>query len=166
MINKDQIEVLEILAARKKINGMPVGLIIDESSHIKKGIESFGVSRQYAGSVGRVDNCQVGVYASLCNYTSATLVHEKLFLPEGWTLDPRRCDKAGMPKDQREFRTKPELALEIIDECVANGVCFDWIGGDGLYGHSGDLTSGLDDRGLFYVLDVHRMKWSIWRSPL
>lgn len=123
------------------------------------------MSRQYAGSVGKVDNCQVGVYASLCNYTSATLVHEKLFLPESWAEAPRRCDRAGIPKDQREFRTKPELALEMIDECVKNGVCFDWIGGDGLYGHSGELTRGLDDRGLFFVLDVHRDEMVYFEKP-
>lgn len=71
MINKVQIQVSETFAAQKKINGMPVGLIIDESSHLKKSVESLGVSRQYAGLVGNVDNCLVAVYASLCNETSA-----------------------------------------------------------------------------------------------
>lgn len=165
VINKVQTQASEALSAQKKINKLPVGLITDESSHLKKGIESVGVSRQYAGSAGKVDNCQVGVYTSLVNGTSATLIHEKLFLPESWTEDPRRCDKAGIPEDQREFRTKPELALEMIDECVKNGVCFDWIGGDGLYGHSGELTRGLDDRGLFYVLDVHRDEMVYLEEP-
>lgn len=165
VIREIQTRVSETLATQKKINGLPVGLIIDESSHLKKGNESVGVSRQYAGSAGKVDNCQVGVYASLCNYSSATLVHEKLFLPENWTEDAKKCDRAGIPECQRKFRTKPQLALEIIDECVENGVCFDWIGGDGLYGHSGELTRGLDKRRLFFVLDVHRDEMVYLEEP-
>jgi SRSO17 transposase len=156
VLRKVQRQTSEALAAQKEENGRPVGLLLDESSHIKKGEKSVGVSRQYAGSVGKVDICQVGVYASLCNHTYATLVHEKLFLPESWSEDPGRCKEAGIPEQERRFRTKPELALEIIDECVENGVSFDWVGGDGLYGHSGELTRGLDDRGLFFVMDVHR----------
>lgn len=160
-----QTQASDILAGQKEINGLPVGLLIDESSTIKKGNESVGVSRQYAGSVGKVDNCQVGVYASLCNDTSTTLVHEKLFLPESWTGDAKKCDRAGIPEEHRKFKTKPQLALEIIDECVENGVRFDWIGGDGLYGHSGELTRALDERGLFFVLDVHRDEMVYLEEP-
>lgn len=165
VIRDVQTQASDILAGQKEINGLPVGLLIDESSTVKKGNESVGVSRQYAGSVGKVDNCQVGVYGSLCNDTSTTLVNEKLFLPESWTKDTRRCDKAGIPKDKREFKTKPQLALEIIDECVENGVRFDWVGGDGLYGHSGELTRALDERGLFFVLDVHRDEMVYFEEP-
>src|SRR5665811_651761 len=86
VLRKVQKQASEALAVQKEKNGQPTGLIMDESSHVKKGNRSVGVSRQYAGSVGKVDNCQVGVYASLCNHTYATLVHEKLFLPESLSL--------------------------------------------------------------------------------
>lgn len=106
--------------------------------------------------VGKVDNCQVGVYASLCNDTSATLVNERLFLPEAWADDPTRCEKAGIPEEARQHQTKPQLALEMIAELADLGIQWDWIGGDGLYGHCYELTTGLDERELFYVLDVHK----------
>jgi SRSO17 transposase len=103
-----------------------------------------------------VENCQVGVYSSLCHGTHATLINERLFLPECWAADPGRCDRAGIPEDAHEHHSKPQLALSMIDEDVANGIQFDWIGGDGLYGHSFEFTKGLDERNLFYVLDVHK----------
>lgn len=166
VLKKVQYQASEVLSGQKEKNGRPTGLIIDESSHVKKGEMSVGVSRQYAGSVGKVDNCQVGVYASLCNHTFATLIHEKLFLPESWAQDAARCKQAGIPSDQRKHRTKPELALEIIDECVENGVSFDWIGGDGLYGHSHELGRGLDERGHFFVMDVHKDETVFLEDPL
>lgn len=165
VIREVQIQASSVLAVEKARNGEPVGIVIDESAHLKKGIMSVGVSRQYAGLIGKVDNCQVGVYASLCNGTHATLVAERLFLPESWTGDLQRCQRAGIPGEECIPRTKPQLALDIIDECVANGVAFDWVGGDGLYGHSGELTRGLDDRGLFFVLDVHRDQMAYLEEP-
>jgi SRSO17 transposase len=166
VLKKVQCQASEVLSEQKQKNGRPTGLIVDESSHVKKGKKSVGVSRQYAGSVGKVDNCQVGVYASLCNHTFATLIHEKLFLPESWTQDASRCGEAEVPNEERKYRTKPQLALEIIDECAGNGVSFDWIGGDGLYGHSHELTRGLDERGLFFVLDVHKDETVFLEEPL
>jgi SRSO17 transposase len=148
-------EVSEIMENNKAKTGRPTGLIIDESAHLKKGKHSVGVSRQYAGVAGKVDNCQVGVYASLCNDKLATLVDERLFLPEKWTIDPERCKKAGVPLPERKYKTKPQLALELVDKQLENGVKFDWVGGDGLYGHSFELTTGLEQRGVFYLLDVH-----------
>nr|WP_297335817.1 transposase [Algoriphagus sp.] len=117
-------------------------------------------------SVGKVDNCQVGVYASLCNDTFATLVNEKLFLPKNWVEDKNRCDKAGIPNTERIFRTKPQLALALVDECIAHGVAFDWVGADGLYGHSDILCSGLDKRGLLFVLDVHNDETVFFEEPV
>jgi SRSO17 transposase len=145
-----------VCVTQKAKNFLPTGLIVDESATIKKGNDSVGVGRQYAGVVGKVENCQVGVYASLCNDTSATLVNERLFLPESWADDPERCTKAGIPEHAQPHQTKPQLALSMIDELDNLGIQWDWIGGDGLYGHSYELTTGLDERGLFYVLDVHK----------
>lgn len=136
--------------------GRPTGLIVDESATVKKGKHSVGVGRQYAGVVGKVENCQVGVYASLCHDTSATLVNERLFLPQAWTEDPDRCQKAGIPEEARQHQTRPQLALAMLDELGHLGIQWDWIGGDGLYGHCYEFTTGLEERKLFYVLDVHK----------
>jgi SRSO17 transposase len=91
----------------------------------------------------------------VCHDTSATLVNERLFLPEAWSEDAARCEQAGIPKSEQHHQTKPQLALSMIDELDNLGLQWDWIGGDRLYGLSYELTRGLDARGLFYVLDVH-----------
>ena len=149
-------DMAAVCEGQKRKTGLPIGLIVDESATVKKGKASVGVKRQYAGVVGKVENCQVGVYASLCHDSSATLVNERLFLPEAWASDSKRCEKAGIPEEARQHQTKPQLALEMIDELDNLGVQWDWIGGDGLYGHSYELTVELDERDLFYVLDVHK----------
>ncbi len=75
-----------VCVTQKAKTFLPTGLIVDESATVKKGNDSVGVGRQYAGVVGKGENCQVGVYASLCPDTSATLVNERLFLPEAWAV--------------------------------------------------------------------------------
>jgi SRSO17 transposase len=150
------IEASAIMENSKVQGGKPTGFIIDESSHLKKGKGSVGVARQYAGVSGKVDNCQVAVYASLCNEGNATLIDTALFLPKKWIDDKQRCDKAGIPESEQIFETKPQKALSMIKSNIKLGVKFDWIGGDGLYGHNTELTRGLDQEGLFYVLDVHK----------
>jgi SRSO17 transposase len=132
-----------------------VGYIIDESAHLKKGCHSVGVARQYAGVIGKVDNCQVGVYASLVWESHSTLINCRLFLPESWTSSPERCEKAGIPAEARAFKTKLELALDMIKADIAAGVEFNWIGGDGLYGHGAELRDAIENMGLTFVLDVH-----------
>lgn len=154
--NHTAIETSSLLAQCKIKSNKPTGFIIDESSHLKKGKESVGVARQYAGVSGKVDNCQVAVYGSLCNEDHVGIIDVKLFLPEKWTNDKERCNKAGIPEGDQVFQTKPQLALSMIKSNLKLGVKFDWIGGDGLYGHNTELTHGLDKEGLFYVLDVHK----------
>ncbi len=146
----------QALSAHKQKSKKPTGYIIDESAHLKKGSESVGVSRQYAGVIGKVDNSQVGVYSSLVNEKYATIINERLFLPKSWITDSKRCEKAGIPEEFQKHKTKPELALDMIKQDIERGVFFDWIGGDGLYGHSSDLTNGLDELNQFFVLDVHK----------
>lgn len=146
----------QMFATHQTQDERPTGLLIDESAHLKKGTASVGVARQYAGVVGKVENCQVGVYASLCHGTEATLINERLFLPEGWADDGARCARAGIPAADCRHQSKPQLALAMIDECLAQGIQWDWIGGDGLYGHSPELLKGLEERQVFYVLDVHK----------
>ena len=156
VLSKVAKETSDILEKNKLSSNQPTGLIIDESAHLKKGEKSVGVSRQYAGVVGKVENCQVGVYLSMVNDQRASMIDERLFIPSNWMDNKQRCKQAGVPKEHLAFKTKPALALEMIDEQINEGIKFDWIGGDGLYGHNRTLREGLNDRKLFYVLDVHK----------
>jgi len=156
ILSKVRKDTSDALRLNKEKSNKPTGFIIDESGHLKKGIKSVGVGKQYAGVVGKVENCQVGVYASMVNDHRSGLVNERLFIPEKWIKDKPRCKEAGIPAEEVTFRTKPQLALEMIDEMVNEGIKFDWVGGDGLYGHNKELREGLDKRGLLFVLDVHK----------
>ena len=149
-------ETSAIFQEQRARQGTPTGDLIDESAHLQKGRASVGVSRQYAGVIGKVDHGQVGGYASLCNDTPAPLLNERLFLPECGADDPERCQPADLPPAERVHASKPHQALAMIAENLAQGIQWDGIGGDGLYGHSAELPKGLDARALFYVLDVHQ----------
>jgi SRSO17 transposase len=131
-----------------------VSCTVDEKSHSKKGKSSAGVAPQYSGNKGKVENCQVGVYLSLCAQKYAAVSNKRLFLPEVWTNDRKRCQKAGI-LDDVSFKTKPQLALEMIEEHLQDGVHFDYVNGDGLYGNSYELSKGFEKRSIPYVLDIH-----------
>jgi SRSO17 transposase len=113
----DAIEVMEnvacetsgLYASQSTYQEQDIGDIIDESAHLKKGTQSVGVARQYAGVIGKVDNCQVGVYASLVWHRQTSVSNTRLDLPECWTEDDERGEKAGIPKVNRLHNTKPQL---------------------------------------------------------
>ena len=132
------------------------GLLIDESGWVKKGVKSVGVDHQYCGNVGKTANSQVAVFGCLCNDKYASLVDMRLYLPESWCNDPGRCTIAGVPIDQRSFKTKPELASEIVKHQLDMGISFDYVGADGLYGNDVAFTRSIDEMGLVYMLDIHR----------
>jgi SRSO17 transposase len=90
------------------------GLIIDETGTVKKGDKSVGVGWQYCGNVGKTANSQVAVMACLSNGDFASLVDARLYLPKDWTKDKSRCDLAGVPKEDRVFKTKLDIAYETI----------------------------------------------------
>jgi SRSO17 transposase len=144
-----------LYASQPTYQEQDVGYIIDESAHLKKGTQSVGVARQYAGVIGKVDNCQVGVYASLVWQSRTTLINTRLYLPECWTEDDTRCENAGIPEADRVHKTKPQLGLEMLKADMAAGVQFGWVGGDGLYGHGYELSYAVDDLGLTFLFDVH-----------
>ena len=131
-----------------------VGLIIDESGHQKSGKKSVGVGRQYLGSIGKTDNGQVAVFAALAQGDDVGMVDVRLYLPKSWTRDKKRCDKAGIPESKQLFKTKPRLALDVIQD-LEDKVEYDWVGGDGVYGNSSQLRKGIAALGKQYVLDVH-----------
>ena len=131
-------------------------LLIDESGCPKKGTHSVGVARQWCGQLGKVENCQVGVFAALSRGTGVTLIDERLFLPEAWTNDPARCQAAGIPKIRRGFQRKTELALAMIAHARQQGIGFAWVGFDGFYGSDPTFLRALADRGELFVGDVHK----------
>ncbi|MDD2464756.1 MAG: transposase [Desulfobulbus sp.] len=122
------------LDADRLLGGPPdSGLILDESSIPKKGKKSVGVARQWCGRLGKVDNCQTGVYASLVQGASATIIDCRLYLPKEWTDDRNRCKAAGVPEGVT-FNTKSQLALAIVPHTRSIGVRYAWVGIDGGYG--------------------------------
>jgi len=129
------------------------GLILDESGNEKAGKKSVGVARQYIGNVGKVCNSQNGVYAGLSRGDKIGLVGAKLYLPCEWTSDQKRCAKAGIPKAERKYRTKPELGLELITE-LKGVIEYDWVGGDSVYGNSPELRRSLRELRTAFVMDV------------
>lgn len=129
------------------------GLILDESGNEKAGKHSVGVARQYIGNVGKVCNSQVGVYGGLSRGDKISLVGAKLYLPKEWTSDKKRCEKAGIALEERKYRTKPEIGLEIIKE-LEGVIEYDWVGGDSVYGNSPQLREELRELGKAFVLDV------------
>lgn len=137
------------------IGGADAGLIIDESGFAKKGKMSAGVARQWNGRLGKVDNCQVGVFAALSDGLRSSLVDGRLYLPESWSLDAERCAGAKIPLDQCKKRTKPELAWDMIADAQAHGLQFGWVGFDALYGNTPWLLRQVEDAGLGFVADVH-----------
>jgi SRSO17 transposase len=159
-------QVNSLLIEQKRRSGKPTGMTIDETSHLKKGNKSVGVSRQYAGVSGKVENSQVSVHTSLSNEKYCSLIGTELFLPESWANDPQRCRAAGIPLTEQVHRTKPELALKLIKQAIAAGVEFDFINGDGLYGHNPELTRALDDLDQFYVLDIHKDEHIFLSEPV
>lgn len=128
-------------------------LIVDETGFPKKGVKSVGVTRQYSGALGRIDNCQVGVFVSYCSRRGHTLFDRRVFLPESWTQDRARCDAAGVPADVI-FRTKPELAAGMIEQALRDGVPFRWVTGDSVYGISPLFLQTLRLLEKWYVVDV------------
>jgi SRSO17 transposase len=136
------------------IGGLESALIIDECAFRKKGGKSVGVARQWNGRDGKVDNCQVGVFAGLSNGERSSLVNLRLYLPELWTLDAQRCKEAKIPESHREHRTKPELAWEMIQEAIDDKLDFGWIAFDSLYGSNPALLRKVDDAGRCFVADV------------
>lgn len=131
------------------------GLLIDESGFVKQGSMSVGVARQWLGRLGKVDNGQVAVFGVLGKGHYAVPVDARLYLPKRWIEDPKRCEKAGIPEAHRVFRTKDELALEIVDHARERGLRFGWVGADGGYGKGPGFCMALDERKELFVVDLH-----------
>lgn len=128
---------------------------VDSSGFPKQGTKSVGVARQYCGMLGKVANCQVGVFLAHVGPRGRALVDTRLYLPPEWTNDPARCQEAGVPKERQSYRSETELALEMLLRAQARGhLTAEWVTGDDAFGKSPEFREGLDTAGLNYVLEV------------
>ena len=150
--------------------GDPDGvLIFDESGFVKKGDDSAGVARQYCGNIGKVENCQVGVFAAYASRHGYCLLGNRLFVPEKWFTDEyaERRKKCKFPQDL-EFRTKPQLAAELLKEVTEGGqVPFRFIVADSTYGNSPDFIDAVDGlTGVTYLVSMPDDTLCWLRRPL
>jgi SRSO17 transposase len=135
---------------------------IDETYHAKKGDKTPGVQRQWNGNKGTTDNCSVTVHLTQSSGKFRCLLDSELFLPEAtWSDDRERCRRAGIP-DQMVYRSKPVIALELIDRARRNGVPLGWLTFDAGYGMHSEFLHALEERGVLYVGEVpgHLTGWT------
>lgn len=126
---------------------------IDESGFPKHGKHSVGVKRQYCGRLGKVENCQVGVFLGYAKGSHRTLIDGQLYLPRDWARDKHRRSDAGIP-EEITFKSKAEIGLEMILNARRNGVPFAWVGMDCFYGEQPWLRNRLDSEGLIFISDI------------
>jgi len=136
--------------------GDPEGvLVVDETGFLKKGTKSCGVGRQYSGTAGRIENCQIGVFLGYASPKGRAGIDRALYLPRDWADDQERRTEAGVPETVA-FHTKPWLALDMIERALDAGVPARWVVGDSVYGSDGKLRRALEERGQAYALAVKR----------
>src|SRR5215210_6217841 len=126
-------------------------LIVDETGFIKKGEGSVGVKRQYTGTVGKRENCQVGVFLAYASLRGQAFIDRQLYLPEEWALDKERRERAGVP-DEVGMRTKPEIAKEMLGRALDGGASAAWVVADSVYGDTRRLGMFLEEREQPYLL--------------
>jgi SRSO17 transposase len=153
---------LHTIVAAEHASPRSIG-IIDETSDVKKGLKTPGVQRQYCGAVGKQENCIVTVHLGYAVDDFHTLLDGELFLPEGWSNDRERCREAGIP-DTMIYRPKTEIALELYDRSVANGIRFEWLTFDEWYGSKPPFLRALDERRQKFIGEVHK-DFTAWTQP-
>ena len=125
--------------------------VVDDTGFIKKGVRSAGVARQYTGTSGKVDNCQIGVFLAYASDKGRALVDRELYLPTAWTEDRSRCARAGVP-DEVGFQTKPQLGIAMLDRVHRAGVLTGWVTADEAYGQNPTFRAWLAERRVPFVL--------------
>ena len=128
-------------------------LIVDETGFVKKGTRSAGVQRQYSGTAGRVENCQLGVFLAYAAPTGRALIDRELYLPRSWTDDRDRCREAGVPDDV-QFSSKTDLARLMLGRALDAGIPASWVTADEAYGKDGKFREWLEQRRIGYVVAV------------
>jgi SRSO17 transposase len=128
-------------------------LVLDETGFVKKGSKSVGVQRQYSGTAGRIENCQIGVFLGYAGRHGHALIDRALYLPEVWANDPARRGAAGVPENT-VFATKPRLGRQMLERAFAADVPCRWVTGDSVYGADYALRRCIEKSGRGYVLAV------------
>jgi SRSO17 transposase len=151
--------------ANEKLGDSDGVLVVDETGFLKQGKRSCGVKRQYSGTAGRIENCQIGVFLTYASPKGHTLIDRRLYIPKDWFEDKERCKKAGIP-DTVAFQTKPEMALEMIKLATAAGVSYRWVTGDCVYGDFRTMRLWLEEQRKCYVLCVSGKEyfWDGWQQ--
>lgn len=139
--------VLDDLAASSGV------VVADETGFLKKGTKSAGVQRQYSGTAGRIENCQLGVFLTYVSSRGRALIDRELYLPKSWTEDRKRCEEAGIGADV-EFATKPELARRMLERLLDAGADVEWFTADEAYGDNPGLRSWCEQAALNYVMAI------------
>lgn len=147
--------------------GSPDGmLLLDETGILKDGADSVGVHRQYTGTAGKLENCQVAVFAAYASEKGRILMDTRLFLPdEAWAQNEERRQKAGVPEEV-EFATKIELARQLVDQAITDKLPIRWVGADAVYGASFEFRQGLIDHRLRFVLGVRANTYVYTQRPI
>lgn len=141
--------------------GDPDGIgVVDETGFIKKGVKSAGVQRQYSGTAGKRENCQIGVFLTYATSKGHAFLDRRLYLPESWCDDPERCAEAKI-LEEVVFAPKPEQAVTMLEHAWALGVPMRWVTGDEVYGDSSQLRDAVAASGRWYVLAV-RTNITVW----
>src|SRR6516162_7202610 len=135
-------------------------LVVDETGFLKKGTKSVGVARQYSGTAGRIENCQIGVFLGYAATKGRALLDRELYLPKEWTGDAPRLKEAGVP-GAVGFATKLVLARRMIDRAVSAGVPARWVTADAVYGSDYHFRAAVEGHGLGYVVGV-RADFAVW----
>jgi len=128
-------------------------LVLDETGFVKKGEHSAGVKRQYSGTAGRIENCQVGVFLAYASRQGYAFIDRELYLPEEWAQDAQRRHAAHVP-DAVEFHTKPQIGKTMLERALGAGVPFGWVTADSVYGGTWRLRQAIAEAGRGYVLAV------------
>jgi SRSO17 transposase len=137
-------------------------LVVDETGFLKKGTESVGVKRQYTGTAGKTENCQVGVFLAYATDKGAAFIDRELYLPEEWAEDEERRRRAGVPEEVG-FATKPRLARKMLQRALEAEVRAGWVVADSVYGDTRRLGVWLEEHEQAYVMAVSG-KAHVWRG--
>jgi SRSO17 transposase len=137
-------------------------LVVDETGFLKKGTKSVGVKRQYSGTAGRIENCQIGVFLGYASSKGRTLIDRELYLPQEWAADQERRQEAGVP-EPIQFQTKPQLAQRMLARAFDANIPVQWVTADTVYGGDRSLRLWLEEEGHWFVMAVGKAE-PLWRQ--
>jgi SRSO17 transposase len=126
------------------------------------------MKRSNSGAAGRIENCQIGIFLAYTTTQGSALIDRALYLPQEWLSTPTRCHQAGIP-EETVFQTKPQLALDMIEHALQQGLPVSWVTGDAVYGNNSKLRNCLENTQVPYVRGISSQDrvtigFKFWRS--